>query len=237
MQKVSFCLTCTFITYYNFYKQEIVRIIHRREAMQAKEIRGIAKSKLQGKWGTMALTMFLYSLISAIASAILYGVGTIFFLIAGGAFLLSFTIMALNVTRDREVCVENIFLGFQDFGRSFALYVLQGIFVLLWSLLLIVPGIIKAHAYAMSYYILADDPKVSANDARKRSMTLMEGHKWELFCLRLSFIGWWLLCLLTFGILTFWVNPYVQCAEAVFYQDLIGNPHQAEGTPIHPSLL
>ena len=200
--------------------------------MRAKDIRGIAWSRLHGKWATMALTTFFYGLITAIASVFLYGFGTIVLVFVGGAFTLSFAMMALSVSRNGDVRVENLFSGFKDFGRSLVLYILQAVFVLLWSLLLIIPGIIMAHAYAMSYYILADDPKISANDARKLSIALMYGHKWELFCLRLSFIGWLFLCLLTFGILIFWVKPYMQCAEAVFYQDLINKTRQTDANPL-----
>lgn len=83
----------------------------------------------------------------------------------------------------------------------------------------------------MSWYILCDDPKVGANAARKRSMELMRGHKWKLFCLSLSFIGWWLLCILTLGILSLWVVPYQQTALAHFYRSLTdaeAAPEQAE---------
>lgn len=93
------------------------------------------------------------------------------------------------------------------------------------------PGIIKALSYSMSWYILCDDPKVGANAARKRSMELMRGHKWKLFCLSLSFIGWWLLCILTLGILSLWVVPYQQTALAHFYRSLTdaeAAPEQAE---------
>ena len=73
----------------------------------------------------------------------------------------------------------------------------------------------------MSYYILIDNPGLSANEARKRSMAMMRGNKWRLFCLDFSFIGWIVLCVLTFGILVFWVAPYQEAARAEFYQDLI----------------
>ena len=73
----------------------------------------------------------------------------------------------------------------------------------------------------MSYYILADNPTLTQSEARRRSEQLMNGHKFRLFCLHLSFIGWYLLSALTGGILLFWVIPYVQVATAAFYDDLI----------------
>ena len=72
----------------------------------------------------------------------------------------------------------------------------------------------------MTYYILADNPSMTANDARRKSMDIMRGNKWRLFCLQLSFIGWLLLCVLTLGILTLWISPYIQTATAAFYEDI-----------------
>jgi uncharacterized membrane protein len=101
------------------------------------------------------------------------------------------------------------------------LYIINNVFIALWSLLLVIPGIVKAYSYSMSFYILADNLGLAANDARKQSMVLMHGNKWRLFCLHLSFIGWLLLSGITFGILLLWVIPYMQTATAEFYQDLI----------------
>lgn len=111
--------------------------------------------------------------------------------------------------------------GFKSFGDSLALHILNAIFTFLWSLLLVIPGIIKAYSYSMGYFILADRPDLSGNQARKRSMYLMKGHKWQLFCLDFSFIGWYLLSLLTLGILAFWVYPYHMTARAEFYNELL----------------
>ena len=97
---------------------------------------------------------------------------------------------------------------------------LMGLFILLWSLLLIIPGIIKAYSYAMTPYILDEHPELSANDAIDRSRAMMKGHKFDLFWLQLSFIGWVLLGFLTFGIGYFWLAPYIDTAQAAFYQDL-----------------
>ena len=73
----------------------------------------------------------------------------------------------------------------------------------------------------MSYYILADKPTLTATEIRHRSIELMRGNKWRLFCLEISFIGWWILCILTLGILSFWIIPYQQSAIAAFYQSLL----------------
>lgn len=84
-----------------------------------------------------------------------------------------------------------------------------------------------SYAYSMSWFILADNPDMPATEARKRSIAMMRGNKWRLFCLDFSFIGWMLLCILTLGILTFWIMPYVQTARAEFYQDLLAREYAA----------
>lgn len=190
---------------------------------KAKDFRYRAWNKLRGKWGTMAVATLIYSLImdACAALSVIY-IGSIAVLLLTGAFMLGFSGMALFVARKQEIRAENLFHGFRNFGSSFALYLLCSIFILLWSLLLIIPGIIKTFSYSMSYFILADNPDISANQARKYSMELMQGNKWRLFCLNFSFIGWILLSLLTFGILLFWVIPYMVTAEAEFYRDLKG---------------
>ena len=97
---------------------------------------------------------------------------------------------------------------------------LMGIFIFLWSLLLIVPGIIKAYSYAMTPYILVDRPELSVRDAIRLSGRMMSGRKLDLFCLHLSFIGWMLLCILTLGIGILFLSPYMMTAQAAFYQDV-----------------
>jgi len=101
---------------------------------------------------------------------------------------------------------------------------LMFIFVFLWSLLFLIPGIIKAYSYAMTPYILKDYPELSANQAINLSRKMMKGHKLDLFILQLSFIGWWILTLFTAGIGTLWLMPYMMTAQAAFYQD-IKNEH------------
>lgn len=97
---------------------------------------------------------------------------------------------------------------------------LYSLYVFLWSLLLFVPGIIKAYSYALTPYILRDNPELSANEAIDLSRAMMRGHKLDLFCLHLSFIGWSILCIFTCGIGMLWLMPYMLTAQAAFYQDV-----------------
>ena len=117
--------------------------------------------------------------------------------------------------------MEGFAKGFQSFGRTVLCFLLMNIFIFLWTLLFIVPGIIKSYAYSMTRFILTENPNVTSRQAIDLSQDIMRGHKGKLFVLHLSFIGWHLLGLLTCGLLgVFFTNPYLQLTEAVFYQDV-----------------
>mgnify|MGYP002627250474 CR=1 FL=1 len=106
----------------------------------------------------------------------------------------------------------------ENFGRKLGGYLWMELFTFLWSLLFVIPGIIKAYSYAMTPYILSDCPNVQAKDALKLSMRIMAGHKGELFVFHLSFIGWGILTALTAGILgIFYTGPYMNSAQSVWY--------------------
>lgn len=198
--------------------------------MKARDYRHAAWEKLRGKWGTMAIATLIYALILGACGALsLIYIGGFAALFLTGAFALGLAIMALAAARKQEVRAAQLFDGFKNYGSSLALYLLIAIFTALWTLLFIIPGIVKAYSYSMSWYILADTPQMGANAARKRSMELMRGNKWRLFCLHCSCIGWLLLCILTLGILTLWIAPYLQTAQAEFYRDLIAE-RDADGT-------
>ena len=98
--------------------------------------------------------------------------------------------------------------------------VLVFIYTFLWSLLLIIPGIIKHYSYAMTPYILKEEPEMKNNAAIEKSMVMMDGNKMKLFMLDLSFIGWAILCIFTFGIGFLFLQPYVAISRAAFYEDL-----------------
>ena len=189
--------------------------------MLARDYRQQAWTAMGGKKGILALITLIYSLIIGGCSAI-PGVGQVAAIVVGGPFLLALAMISLAVLRGENVGVEDLFAGFKDgkFLPAFLLNLVSSIFIALWSLLLVVPGIIKGYSYAMSTYIMAENPGMSQSECRKASMRMMIGHKWRLFCLHFSFIGWSLLCALTFGILSFWVIPYMRVAEAAFYEDL-----------------
>ena len=109
-----------------------------------------------------------------------------------------------------------------DIGGNIILGLLIGIFTFLWSLLFIIPGIVKSYAYSMAYFIKIDHPEYTATQALDESQKIMKGNKMKLFLLDLSFIGWIILGSLCFGIGTLWVTAYMEAAHAEFYRDVIG---------------
>ena len=190
--------------------------------LTAKDFRQEAWKKLNGKWGAMVLITLIYLFVLGVGSVFAYTfIGALVPILIVGPLTLGFTIVSINIIRMKPIEVSQVFDGFRNFGNALLACVLNGLFIFLWSLLFIVPGIIKAYEYSMTYYILADNPAMSATEARNRSIELMRGNKWRLFCLQFSFIGWWILCGLTCGILSLWVVPYMQSAVAAFYQSLL----------------
>lgn len=115
----------------------------------------------------------------------------------------------------------DLFLGFDQFGETLKLGFMQMIIPFLWGLIPIV-GIIfsirKGYSFAMAFYIKVDNPDADWRECLDRSTLMMEGHRWELFCLQLSFIGWMLLGALACGLGTLWVSPYQEAAVANFYE-------------------
>ena len=127
------------------------------------------------------------------------------------------------VDRQKEAEIGTMFGYFQFWKSAAFARLLKGVYILLWSLLFIIPGIIAAYSYAMTSYILAENPELTASEAIERSKQMMSGNRWRLFCVQISFIGWEILStLLTFGIGGLWITPYKQAATAAFYREISG---------------
>ena len=152
--------------------------------------------------------------------SVIPGVGAIAAFLITGPLTIDFSIVALNAIRGEKIEIVTLFDGFKVFVNAFLLSLCNSALIVLWSFLFYIPGIVKALSYSMSYYILAENPELTHTQARNESIKIMEGHKWQLFCLQFSFIGWYILVGLTFGILAFWVTPYVQTATAAFYEEI-----------------
>jgi uncharacterized membrane protein len=165
------------------------------------------------------LIFLILAIINLGVSAIPY-LGSVVSLLISGPLALGMAIIFLKLVRGEEISVEMIFAGFKDFTRSLTAGLLIFIYVFLWSLLLIIPGIIASFSYAMTFFIMADNPNLSANEAIKASKEMMRGHKTDLFLLELSFIGWILLSVLSFGIGFLWLGSYIYTANAIFYHEI-----------------
>lgn len=186
------------------------------------QIRERARDVLGGKlfespWLYPVLVMLVASAVSGAATAFTVGIGGI---IITGLLSVSLCGYFLTISRYRgthtnlSVCIDTVKL---DIPGNIITGLLYTVFVMLWSLLFVIPGIIKAISYSMAFFIKAENPDISPSDAIKESMRMMNGHKWEYFCLQLSFIGWYIIGALSFGIGTLWVSAYNQTANAIFY--------------------
>lgn len=183
---------------------------------QNSELRAEARVALTDKWVMGAVTTLVFGAVSGAASYIPV-VGTI---LVALPMMYGYSIVMLSVMRGGEMNIGGLFDGFNDFGRIVGTKLLQAIYTFLWMLLLVIPGIIKSYSYAMTDFILKDEPLLANNAAIEKSMAMMDGNKMKLFLLDLSFIGWAILCLFTFGIGFLFLQPYVQSAHAAFYEDL-----------------
>ena len=154
--------------------------------------------------------------------------------IAGGISLigLALTILVFNPlnvscsfffiknSEESEAPLDYLSRGFKgNYWNTVLVMFLRDLFIALWTLLLIVPGIINVYAYRMVPYILAENPDMNYKEALDLSSKMMYGNKWKSFVLDLSFIGWIILSILTFGILLlFYVNPYIGSTNAELYK-------------------
>jgi uncharacterized membrane protein len=133
----------------------------------------------------------------------------------------------LGLTKNVKPQFGDIFKGFSSlFGKALWLSVITVFFTFLLSLLLFIPGIIKAIAYSMAPYILAENPGMTAREALRESTRITNGHKFELFVLQLSFIGWILLVPVTFGLIAIWLVPYMNAAAANAYLEIKDNTQE-----------
>lgn len=193
--------------------------------MSNKEIRAKARADLggnifDGKWMMALLAALVVSLIVGVCGAIPVA-GSVGVFIIGGPLMLGLNGYFLRLSRNRDVKIEDVFDSFsEDFLQSFLLYLMTGIFTFLWSLLFVIPGIVKSYAYSMAFYVKRDNPTYDWKQCLDESQRIMKGYKWKLFCLQLSFIGWAIVCVFTFGIGTLWLTPYMNAATANFYENI-----------------
>ena len=134
----------------------------------------------------------------------------------------------LNLVDKKNAAFETLFEYFSHWKTTTIARLLRALYVFLWSLLFIIPGIVAGFSYAMTDYILAEDPELTADEAISQSKSIMMGNKWRFFCLQFSFIGWDILATLAFGIGHLWLTPYKQAAYAAFYREVSGTEYHED---------
>lgn len=195
------------------------------------EYRAEARRALHGNWAVAALMMFVYLLIAGLLNVTItlpFGnnvvlsnsssiIGTIIAMPLVWGLYVSF----LELNRGKELEFGPLFSGYSQ-SRVWSTMILKMIYIILWTLLLIIPGIIKSYSYALTEFIMKDNPEMKNNAAIEKSMEMMQGRKFDLFVLDLTFLGWYLLaCIFTLGIGVLWVAPYNYAAHAAFYEDIV----------------
>ena len=147
--------------------------------------------------------------------------------VLGGTINLGYARFLLKQHDGQTPEFNDLFSQFDRFGTGFAQTFLRGLYIFLWSLLLIIPGVVATYSYAMTPFILAEHPNMTASQAIARSKELMDGHKMDLFYLDLTFLGWGLLCLLTLNLGNLALNPYRNASYAAFYRSITAGASQA----------
>lgn len=193
----------------------------------ASEYRRRAREALEGNiFGNTWLFMVLVVLVTG---AILGVSGIIFIgpLLLIGPISIGICSYTLHVVRNTEKKnkIDPLLDGFRgSVGNSILVGLLATIFTALWSLLFVIPGIVKAIAYSQCYFIALEHPEYDANTCITESRKMMNGHKWEYFCLQFSFIGWMIVGSFCLGVGTLWVSAYMNAANAAYYEDLKNQP-------------
>ena len=178
-----------------------------------------SREVLKGKWATVIGGFLIYALITASVGS-MGKIGSILSLIIAGPLALGIANFSISIARSKEASIELIFEGFKRFTTALSAYLLMIVIVSLWTILLIIPGIIALLAYSMTFYILSDEQTLNATDALNKSKLIMNGYKLKLFYLYVHFFLLALLCILTLGIGFLWLIPYIHVTMALFYDDV-----------------
>lgn len=197
-----------------------------------------AKESLKGKWGSTIGIILIYGILTAIGSSLqsryeyvdgnlinttpvgLGILGSVISIVVICLFYFGYVSYFLKISRNEKVGVEELWSKPKMFFKCLVVTILITIILCVGYVLLIIPGIILSLCYSMTYYIMLDDEKISPIKAMKKSREMMRGHKRELFCLIMSFVGWFLLSILTCFILLIWIVPYINTSIANFYNKI-----------------
>ena len=192
--------------------------------MNRQDLKARSWAQVKDKIGILFIITLIIALITVAASFVLsiipvVGPSLVTFLVAP-AFALSSARVYLNVVAGGQPEAKDSFYGFEDFWSAVKLNFFVGLYTFLWSLLFVIPGIIKTISYSMSFYILAENKGKPALECIEESKRMTNGHKMDLFVLGLSVIGWILLGYITCGIGYIWIMPYMEATFVNAYHSL-----------------
>lgn len=202
--------------------------------MDRSELKSNAKRSLRGHYGSAIAVLLVLGILTSLPTIslaftrdsspdtqrLVEFVASLIALFISSLLSLGATSYYLKLSRNKTVGFSELFSKTNLWITCLVMMIMTSIFVSLWTLLLIIPGIIASYRYRLAPYVIVDDPKIGGLEAITRSKQLMQGHKMELFVLDLSFIGWNLLAVCTFGLLYFWLSPYMSTTYANFYNNL-----------------
>lgn len=194
------------------------------------ELKNRAKESLKGKYGE-AIKLLLITFAISFATGFVIGflnldediaelISSIVSLAVAGLLGFGTVSFFLKISRNETVTYKELFSKINMCFSYLAISLLVGLFTALWSLLLVIPGIIAAINYSLVYFVKLDNPELGALEVLRKSKEMMNGHKWDFFVLILSFLGWAILGIFTLGILYLWLVPYMQVTYANFYNSL-----------------
>ena len=187
--------------------------------MERAQLKSMAKQQIKGNICILFVIALVAGLIGTAINAIPV-VGSVASVLITPAFALATVAIYLKLAEGSKPEFMELFSRLKEFWSACKVLCLVGLFTWLWSLLFVIPGIVKAFSYSQAMYILAENPEIGAREAIDRSKAMMNGHKMELFVLELSFIGWHLLGAITFGIAYIWIIPYMSATHANFYNSI-----------------
>ena len=180
-----------------------------------KQVKLRAKQTLSANFGLIFGTLIIGGLIISAGGIVIFGS-----IVLAGPIAAGLALIQLSALRGEKVEFGDMFKGFNNFGTNCGAGVLVAVYTILWSLLFYIPSIVKAYSYSMTFYILADHPEMGASEAITASRKMMDGHKWDLFVLDLSFFWWILLSTITCGLALIYVEPYMELSHASFYETI-----------------
>ena len=182
--------------------------------MSRAECKELAKNILKDQWVVGFVIVLIQSLITSALSSMTFGIGL---LLLESTILIAVYNVFINGYAGKKYEVNDMFTGITDeLSNKICMSVLKSVYLALWTMLFIIPGVIKSYSYYLTEFIARKNPKMSASDCITKSRELMDGHKWDLFVFQLSFIGWHLLAMLTCGILYIWLAPYIMQATIIY---------------------